>query len=103
MGACCISTDALTTSSCSFQYAYRLTETLPESGVKIKKFDNNDDGEDGAGARLAHLLEVRKEDGVLVVVSRWFGGIKLGPKRFSHISNTARELLAQYHERHWNE
>ena len=30
---------------------------------------------------------------VLVVVSRWFGGVHLGPARFKYIANTARELL----------
>jgi putative IMPACT (imprinted ancient) family translation regulator len=67
----------------------------------VKKFDNEDDGEDGAGPRLAQLLEMRGEDGVLVVVSRWYGGIKLGPKRFAHITNVARELLISCHETHW--
>jgi putative IMPACT (imprinted ancient) family translation regulator len=36
---------------------------------------------------------MRGDDGVLVVVSRWFGGIHLGPKRFAHITNVARDLL----------
>lgn len=26
-------------------------------------------------------------------VSRWYGGILLGPARFTHINNAARELL----------
>jgi putative IMPACT (imprinted ancient) family translation regulator len=30
---------------------------------------------------------------VCVVVSRWFGGIHLGPDRFKHINNAARILL----------
>ena len=30
---------------------------------------------------------------VMVVVSRWYGGVKLGPARFTHINNAARELL----------
>jgi hypothetical protein len=29
----------------------------------------------------------------VVVVSRWFGGILLGPDRFKHINNAARSLL----------
>lgn len=83
------------------QYAYRLLETLP-NGVVVKKFDNDDDGEDGAGRCLAHLLEMRGEDGVLVLVSRWYGGTKLGPKRFAHITNVARELLVKCHEDDWD-
>jgi Uncharacterized protein family UPF0029 len=57
------------------------------------KHDNDDDGEDGAGSRLAHLLEMRRANNVLVLVSRWFGGIQLGPKRFVHINNVARDVL----------
>jgi hypothetical protein len=30
---------------------------------------------------------------VVVVVSRWYGGILLGPARFTHINNAARDLL----------
>ncbi len=30
---------------------------------------------------------------VVVVVSRWFGGVLLGPQRFALINNTARQLL----------
>jgi hypothetical protein len=30
---------------------------------------------------------------VVVVVSRWFGGVLLGPARFAAINNTARQLL----------
>lgn len=32
---------------------------------------------------------------VCVVVSRWFGGVHLGPSRFAIINNTARQLLVQ--------
>lgn len=38
----------------------------------------------------AQILDVRN---VLVVVSRWYGGILLGPDRFKHINNCARNLL----------
>jgi putative IMPACT (imprinted ancient) family translation regulator len=81
-------------------YAWRLTEALKDGNL-ILKHDNDDDGEDAAGSRMALLLHQRKEDGVLVVVSRWFGGIHLGPKRFAHIVNVSRELLLQCHEQAW--
>ncbi|TSK53743.1 Protein IMPACT [Bagarius yarrelli] len=38
------------------------------------------------------ILDVRN---VLVVVSRWYGGILLGPDRFKHINNCARNILVQ--------
>ena len=52
------------------QYAYRFSETQPDGRV-VLKHDNDDDGEDAAGSRLAHLLQMREDDGVLVLVSRW--------------------------------
>ena len=30
---------------------------------------------------------------VMVVVSRWWGGILLGPDRFKHINNATRNVL----------
>lgn len=30
---------------------------------------------------------------VIVIVSRWYGGIHLGPDRFRHINNAARQVL----------
>ncbi|KAI6024451.1 ribosomal protein S5 domain 2-type protein [Pisolithus marmoratus] len=55
--------------------------------------DNDDDGETAAGSRLAHLLSILEIDAVLVVVTRWFGGIQLGPDRFKHINHAARNAL----------
>jgi putative IMPACT (imprinted ancient) family translation regulator len=55
--------------------------------------DNDEDGEDGAGSRLAQLLSSAGVADAIVVVSRWYGGIKLGPDRFKHIGNIAREAL----------
>lgn len=55
--------------------------------------DNDEDGEDGAGSKLAHLLELTKAENVAVVVTRWFGGVLLGPDRFRHINTAARDVL----------
>uniref|UniRef100_A0A183TPE6 RWD domain-containing protein n=1 Tax=Schistocephalus solidus TaxID=70667 RepID=A0A183TPE6_SCHSO len=57
--------------------------------------DFDDDGETHAGARLLHLLMMAANEGVAVMVSRWFGGIKLGPDRFKHINSAASSLLAE--------
>ncbi|XP_065828540.1 protein IMPACT-A-like isoform X2 [Oscarella lobularis] len=53
----------------------------------------DDDGESAAGSRLLHLLQILQVENVLVIVSRWYGGIHLGPDRFKHINNCARDLL----------
>ncbi|KAI0034088.1 ribosomal protein S5 domain 2-type protein [Vararia minispora EC-137] len=55
--------------------------------------DNDDDGETAAGGRLAHLLQILEVNNVLVVVTRYYGGIHLGPDRFKHINQAARDAL----------
>ena len=57
--------------------------------------DCDDDGETAAGRRLLHLLQILDAKNVVVVVSRWYGGILLGPDRFKHINNVARQLLVE--------
>lgn len=55
--------------------------------------DMDDDGEQGASSRLMFLLEQLKLEGWIVVVTRYFGGILLGPDRYKHIMSVAREVL----------
>ncbi|XP_051549301.1 protein IMPACT-B-like [Myxocyprinus asiaticus] len=57
--------------------------------------DCEDDGETAAGGRLHHLLQILDVRNVLVVVSRWYGGVLLGPDHFKHINNCARNILIQ--------
>lgn len=44
---------------------------------------------------MAELFDTVDARNVFVVVSRWFGGILLGPDRFKHINNAAREILEE--------
>lgn len=55
--------------------------------------DNDDDGETAAGRRLGHLLQLLGVENAVVVVTRWYGGIHLGPDRFKLINNAARQAL----------
>ncbi|CAM9831985.1 unnamed protein product [Chrysoparadoxa australica] len=71
--------------------AYRILLETSEGPRALR--DNDDDGEQAAGGRLAELLHVMQVENCVVVVSRWFGGTLLGPDRFKHINNVARELL----------
>ncbi|RVD87957.1 uncharacterized protein DFL_002159 [Arthrobotrys flagrans] len=66
--------------------------------------DNDDDGETAAGSRLGHLLDLIDVWNVLVIVSRWYGGIKLGPDRFRIINQVAREalILGDFIDEHGN-
>ena len=75
--------------------AYRIR--IPASGSinEVVYQDYDDDGETAAGERLLHLLQRMDVWGLLVVVSRWYGGIKLGPDRFSIINNIAREAVIE--------
>eukprot|EP00123_Amoebidium_parasiticum_P006498 comp17430_c0_seq1/m.16832 comp17430_c0_seq1/g.16832 ORF comp17430_c0_seq1/g.16832 comp17430_c0_seq1/m.16832 type:complete len:362 (-) comp17430_c0_seq1:287-1372(-) len=72
-------------------YAYRIYD----EGKGCWLCDCDDDGEAQAGGRLAHLLDIQGVRNVMVVVSRWYGGILLGPDRFKHINNVARLILVE--------
>mmetsp|Transcript_43540 Transcript_43540/g.170408 ORF Transcript_43540/g.170408 Transcript_43540/m.170408 type:complete len:281 (-) Transcript_43540:751-1593(-) len=72
--------------------AYRFVDET--TGNLSQDFD--DDGEAAAGKRLLHLLKMLPAENVAVVVSRWFGGIHLGPDRFKHINNAARQAFLEW-------
>jgi len=69
----------------SFQRSLVGTQQLYTTG-----FD--DDGEKYAGKKLEKLLDQMNVEGA-VVVARWYEGILLGPVRFTHIENCAREAI----------
>jgi hypothetical protein len=71
--------------------AYRFLDA--SKGHEVQVADNDDDGESSSGAKLAALLELTGAQNVLVVVSRWYGGIHLGPARFKYIASVGRQLL----------
>ena len=57
--------------------------------------DCNDDGETAAGGRLLHLMQLMDIWDSMVVVTRWYGGQKLGPRRFAVINQVARDAFAK--------
>ncbi|KAF2070257.1 hypothetical protein CYY_008428 [Polysphondylium violaceum] len=73
-------------------YAYRIksstTGELNEYG--------NDDGEAAASDKMLFTLIKTECEEILVVVSRWFGGILLGGNRFHHIVNVTNEIIQFY-------
>lgn len=71
-------------------FAYRYHD---EARGRVLTADNDDDGEDGAGTKLAELLSLAGCEEVFVMVTRWYGGIQLGADRFKHISRAASTLL----------
>ena len=64
-----------------------------DEGAGVWRSDNDEDGEDAAGGRLSMLLEMMQVRHAVVVVTRWYGGVLLGPSRFKLISNAARHAL----------
>lgn len=60
---------------------------LPDGPLK------NDDGEAGAGMVIVRMLEREGLQGHIIVVTRWFGGVKLGGDRFRRVQDAVRVYL----------
>ena len=52
-----------------------------------------DDGETGAGAVVLRILQKQHYVNTVVVVTRWFGGVHLGPDRFKHVQDATLTVL----------
>lgn len=63
---------------------------LPD-GTPLK----NDDGESGAGMVIVRMLEREDLRGHIIVVTRWFGGTKLGGDRFRRVQDAVRVYLEE--------
>ena len=63
----------------------------------IFSLGHDDDGEQYAGKKLERILAERKVEGS-IVVARWYGGVLLGPVRFTHIENCAGEAINKWRE-----
>ncbi|ESZ94363.1 RWD domain-containing protein [Sclerotinia borealis F-4128] len=64
-------------------------------GKGIVYQDCDDDGEAGAGGKVLRLLQQMDVWGVVMVVTRWYGGVKLGSRRFAVINGVARGALVK--------
>ena len=97
-----ISTDKRVAKATHNIMAYRIRSSTPTNAQSTHTAnrhqqlvfqDYEDDGETAAGGRLLHLLQIMDVWNLVVVVSRWYGGIKLGRDRFRCISEVAREAI----------
>ena len=52
-----------------------------------------DDGESGAGMVIVRMLEREELYDHIIVVTRWFGGVKLGGDRFRRVQDSVRYYL----------
>ena len=55
----------------------------------------DDDGEAGAAAVILKMIERAGLVGHIIVVTRWYGGVKLGGDRFAHVVTSVRAYLAE--------
>ena len=69
----------------------RQKSLMPESRT-LYDLGHDDDGEKWAGGRLSNVLRDTQTEGV-VVVARWYGGQNIGPIRFTHIENSAKDAI----------
>lgn len=60
---------------------------LPTGGLKA------DDGESGAGMVILRMLEREGLSGHVIIVTRWYGGKKLGGDRFRRVQDSVRAYL----------
>ncbi|MBL4741178.1 MAG: YigZ family protein [Sneathiella sp.] len=53
----------------------------------------NDDGESGAGRIILQMLERAELNDHIIIVTRWYGGVKLGGDRFRRVQDSVRYYL----------
>ena len=70
-------------------YASRITK---ENQILDNK---SDDGETGAGMIILRILHRNNFVNTIIVVTRWFGGVKLYNDRFKHIVDATQEAIDQ--------
>jgi len=68
--------------------------SFQSSSQRVYESGHDDDGEKYAGNKLEKIMADMNAVGA-VVVARWYGGILLGPVRFSHIEHCAREAILE--------
>ena len=62
---------------------------LLSDGTPLK----GDDGESGAGFVIVRMLEREGLTAHLIVVTRWYGGVKLGGDRFRRVQDCVKAYL----------
>ncbi len=63
--------------------------TLPTGALKA------DDGESGAGMVILRMMEREGLENHVIIVTRWYGGKKLGGDRFRRVQDATRAYLDQ--------
>lgn len=75
-------------------WAYR-ARAAPIAVSSHPREGSHDDGESGAGALLLRILRETNAVDVLVVMTRWYGGVMLGPDRWRLMRNVVTQALSE--------
>ncbi|KAI5274602.1 SDA1-domain-containing protein [Aureobasidium subglaciale] len=66
--------------------------------VRTLETGTDDDGERYGGRHVLKVIEEMRVEGA-IVVARWYGGVMLGPARFAHIENSARDAIRAWRQK----
>lgn len=72
---------------------HNICACIIDSGEYREEF-NDDDGETGASSGVLFMMDKMAAVNAIVVVTRHYGGVKLGPQRFKIIKDVARDAIA---------
>ncbi|KAF1823889.1 ribosomal protein S5 domain 2-like protein [Dissoconium aciculare CBS 342.82] len=74
-------------------------ESNQQSITKATRYitGSDDDGEKYGGKKVEKVLELSRAVGACVV-ARWYGGVMLGPARFTHIETCAQEAIHRWED-----
>lgn len=75
-------------------WAYRIRPSESSISTHLREA-SHDDGETGAGDLLLRVLRETNSVDTLVVMTRWFGGVMLGPDRWRLMRNVVTSALSE--------
>jgi len=75
--------------------------TIGPTSKVLYETGHDDDGEKNGGRTLEKLLDSMQVTGS-VVVARWYGGVMLGPVRFTHMETCARNAIKAWRDEEGN-
>lgn len=75
--------------------------TIGPAAKVLYETGHDDDGEKNGGRTLEKLLDSMQVTGS-VVVARWYGGVMLGPVRFTHMETCARNAIKAWRDEEGN-
>lgn len=75
-------------------WAYRIRPSESSISTHMREA-SHDDGESGAGDLLLRMLRETNSVDTLIVLTRWYGGVMLGPDRWRLMKNVANAALSE--------